>query len=61
MKPGDKVKILIDTWFAPAGVNGVIANINLTEGLISVHYFDKDGIIFDFDKTNLRYLDEKNV
>lgn len=50
-----KVRILVDTWFAPRGAAGFVHKENFTEGKISVAYEDHDGspgTIFDFDPEN---------
>ena len=51
--PGTKVRILIDTWLAEAGVTGEVTPRNLTEGLISVQYDSPFQGIFDFDPRDL--------
>lgn len=56
MKPGQLVMIRIPTWASPEGAIGIVANKNLTDGLISVHLFEADGMIMDF---NPDYLEVK--
>lgn len=65
MKPGTKVEIIIDTWFAPSGSPGMVSEKQLStnKGLISVHYleeYEKDqfqlGPIFDFAPEYLKEI-----
>lgn len=63
MKPGTKVKVLIDTFMAEAGSLGVVHDKNLTEGLISVAYLDyyepdSKGPILDFSPEYLEVVDD---
>jgi hypothetical protein len=60
VKPGTKVKILVDTWMSPAGATGTVHTKNLTPGLISVEYDEEWGQgVFDFDPACLAQQDDK--